>query len=144
MKTEGFVLGLMGVVSLAGVFFDKVKGYAGGMDYVDLLDQAGLFVMRTAIAAVLTFLLTMGLRYGKRAWRTAKHGGWLAGPNARWHRSAPQVGVAPKTPRLTNDQKLMLMIGQMNGRAKNLTPQPPSQKGRGSDTPSEPMIDIKW
>ena len=138
MKTEGIVLGLMGVASLAGLFFDQVKDYTGGLGLVDLLDQAGLFVLRTAVAAAITFLLTLAWRYGRQALRNAKRG-WRNGPNARWGRNAP-APTAPKPARLTADEKFMLMLSQRNPAPRQAS----GQRMNSGETPAENKIDIRW
>ena len=125
MKKEmPFVLAM---IALAGVilFWDHVWAYFSAMTPMEGLQTIAAFCVKWTVIGVCVWAATTLPEVVKpwmKIWK--KQARWRAGPGANWRRQGTQTRSS--APRLTNDQKFMMMMSRMNqggGRSRPIQPQ---------------------
>lgn len=135
MKREVMiVLGLV-LVAAAVLFWDQIMSAFAGMTPLEAMQTIVQYILHVTVITIFGFLI-FGLPEIVKPWikmlkRAPKR--WRSGPNAQWQK-------APRMPKLTAEQRTLLLLQQLqNGRMPRQTT-PPSNMHEKDEQP----LDLKF
>jgi hypothetical protein len=135
MKREVMiVLGLV-LVAAAVLFWDQIMSAFAGMTPLEAMQTIVQYILHVTVITIFGFLI-FGLPEIVKPWiemlkRAPKR--WRSGPNAQWQK-------APRMPKLTAEQRTLLLLQQLqNGRTPRQTT-PPSNMYEKDEQP----LDLKF
>jgi len=135
------LLALCAVVLIVGavLFYDQIINIFRGMSPLEAMQTIWTFVLHIAVGTIFAYVI-FGLPEIVKPWLKTMRRRWKNGPNARWkNNQQPQTNV--RMPRLTAEQKFLLLLAKMNNGQR-----PPAQMNRTQrvEPPQESQIDFKW
>jgi hypothetical protein len=142
-RNEIMMVGGLVLVAGAILFWDQVKTLFTGMTPLEAMQTIVQYILHVTVITIVGFLIfglpeivepwiKMAKRYGKQSSRR-----WKGGPNAHWQ------ARTPKMPRLTQEQRFMLWLQQMqNGRMPKI--KAPRKEERTDDDNKQPPLDMKF
>ena len=136
------ILIFLGLIAMAGIviFIDPIWKYFSTMGPLEAIQQIFTFILHVVIVTICVYVVTTLPEIVKPWMKVLKlRAKWESGPNAHWRRPG-EPATKVSSPRLTNDQKFMMMLMKMSQPGRP-SARPLPHRGNESD---DDQLHLQW
>lgn len=124
MKTEIKIILLCMIVVTAVLCWDSIAAYFRDMTPMQIVEFFWMVTVKATVLAICAWLAStvphIVRPWIKMAKRISRRQSWRPGPNAQWESQTPRM------PRMTAEQKFMLLLARMQQNGQMRQPRPPA------------------